>query len=394
VNSVLWNSPDLARSAAFHLTFYLYGPTQYLTLYPLAHLHSYAEIATVLLCAYIAATGAIVFLLWRTMTAGEPHPAGGFSMALCASLLFLPLIQCVVQREFEVVVFLSMCAGTYCAVTGRRWLAGGVFGYITWFKLLPMAFVAYFAMRRWTHAVLGFVMASVLLLVAAHAAFGLDRFILFNPKVAPAGHITSRFVEDALLPAVEGRPSFFMALIGVEGPALGGTGFCDRWEELNGTMVSVRWALCGINARHLWFPSREIFFVIAATLGAAFLWCFWGHTRRPHTALEDKWRTLWEISLVVFGSTFLIRAHVYYEIMLLLPLTALMYRYAMYETTVVRVGLLGASYVLLAGFVLPASILSTLMHANFWRVYMSHQVYLYGQLILVGLVFSEYAPRR
>lgn len=299
-----------------------------------------------------------------------------------------------VQREFEVVGFLSLCAGIYWLVAGRPALAGGAFGYITWFKFLPIPLLGYILVRRWWRAVIGFAVASSIVLVVAHAVFGLDRFILFNPAIAPAGHITASFVRDALLPLVEGRPSFFATFPTANGHALGGTGFCDRWEETNGTMVSVRWALCGINARHFWFPSRELFFASVLALGGAFLLGFWRHAHRPHTELEDKWRTIWEVSLIVFGSTFLVRAHAYYEIVLLLPLTALMYRYAGYGATRFRVGLLAAAYLLLAGFVLPSSMLSALLRTDFWSAYLGHQLYMYGQIILVGLLLSEYIPRR
>src|SRR5437764_14884143 len=52
LNPRLWNSDDLQGSWGFHKRFYLYGPTQYLTLYPIVFLNSYAQIATVLLFVY------------------------------------------------------------------------------------------------------------------------------------------------------------------------------------------------------------------------------------------------------------------------------------------------------------------------------------------------------
>src|SRR5438132_13718701 len=48
LNPTLWNSKDLQMAMGFHRPFYIYGPTQYLTLYPMAFLDSYAQIAAVL----------------------------------------------------------------------------------------------------------------------------------------------------------------------------------------------------------------------------------------------------------------------------------------------------------------------------------------------------------
>src|SRR3954466_10903677 len=48
LNPTLWNSDDLRPSLGFGRDIYLYGPTQYLLLYPIVFLDSYAQIARVL----------------------------------------------------------------------------------------------------------------------------------------------------------------------------------------------------------------------------------------------------------------------------------------------------------------------------------------------------------
>src|ERR1043166_369248 len=48
LNPTLWNSEDLRSAWGFHQRLYFYGPTQYLTLYPIGLLHSYAQISIAL----------------------------------------------------------------------------------------------------------------------------------------------------------------------------------------------------------------------------------------------------------------------------------------------------------------------------------------------------------
>ena len=63
VNPTLWDSPDLQGAWGYHLDTYFHGPTQYLTLYPVAYLDSYAQIAAVLLPIYAVALGV---MFWAT----------------------------------------------------------------------------------------------------------------------------------------------------------------------------------------------------------------------------------------------------------------------------------------------------------------------------------------
>src|SRR5436190_2773375 len=124
LNPRLWNSDDLKGSWGFHRPVYLYGPTQYLTLYPIVFLDSYAQIATVLLFVYGGVVACSIYLLWRTISDGDPKAAAWLAPVAIVSVLFFPLIQAYAQREFEVVVFLFVVAGTYMLVTRREGLAG------------------------------------------------------------------------------------------------------------------------------------------------------------------------------------------------------------------------------------------------------------------------------
>lgn len=388
-NPQLWNSPDLSDSAAFHRDYYLYGPIQYLTLYPMAYLNSYAEIARVLLAVYAILVLGIAVVLWRTMVAGEAERAPGVLAALSTVLLFTPLIQCYVQREFEVVTFLIWGLGAYAIVTGREAVGGAAFGYVTWFKLLPVGFLPYLVMRRAFRAAGGFIAASVLVLGLAHAIFGLDNFLMFSrSRTITAESSSAHIVGAQVRPLIGARPTFI--LDPRMSPGYIGTGFCDDWNETNETIVSIRWALCDLNLRHAWLPSRELFWGITIVIGALFLMAFARHERRLETHLERKWRGIWELSLVLMVTVIVVRAHYYYLIVLLFPLLALLYRYLMYRPRWTRWAVLAFAYIVLSAFVVPLSVTSAILGLDAWHLYMHSNLYFYGELALFGLVLAEY----
>lgn len=61
INPDLWNSADLVQAWGYHNDTYFHGPVQYLTLYPIALLDSFAQIAAVLLPLYaLALAGALL----------------------------------------------------------------------------------------------------------------------------------------------------------------------------------------------------------------------------------------------------------------------------------------------------------------------------------------------
>jgi len=391
VNPVLWNSPDLTGSAAYQREIYLYGPSQYLTLYPLAYLPSYRQIAMWLLGLYAMAIVATIVVLWKTMAAGEAGRPPGVAPAACAALLFTPLLQCYVQREFETIAFLIWSIGAYCLVRRRDVLGGTAFGYVAWFKLLPLGFLPYLVLRRWFKATLAFICVSVAVLALTQALFGLDKFLMFSSRLIGQESAAEHIVGAQIRPLFGERAGFYLDRS--KSPGYIGTGFCDDWNETNDTIVSVRWGLCGLNMRHAWLPSRELFYLFVAVVGGCFVTAFVAHERRTPAPLEAKWRTIWELSLVLMVTIVVVRAHYYYLISLLFPIVALVYRYLQYGSGRIRIALLVSCYVILSAFVVPVSILSRLLDRNVWHDYMQHDVYLYGELMLFSLLLWEYWPR-
>src|SRR5229473_7812927 len=63
LNPTLWESPDLKGSYVFQRDMYVYGPTQYLVLYPTVFLNSYAQIARVLGYVYGVVLALTIFVL-------------------------------------------------------------------------------------------------------------------------------------------------------------------------------------------------------------------------------------------------------------------------------------------------------------------------------------------
>ena len=177
MNPALWNSPDLSGSWVFQQPVYLYGPTQYLSIAPLVYFFdSYAEISNFLMFFY----GALVVLsalgLRVALNQIEPLPPRTGLLILAATLGFFPLLQAFVQREFEVFVFACTVAGLYFLLRRREWIAGALFGYITWFKFLPLLWLGLLAMRRWAAAVAAFIVVSVATWLVAATSLGLGNF--------------------------------------------------------------------------------------------------------------------------------------------------------------------------------------------------------------------------
>ena len=174
LNPTLWNSPDLSESWGFHRQTYFHGPTQYLTLFPIVFLDSYASIGRVLLVLYLGATLlACEVMSWLFgFIANDRRPR---ALVYAATLLYFPLIQALAQREFEIVMVLALALAYTAVVRNRPWAFGGFLAYIAWFKYAPLLALPYLALRRWWSAVAGFLVLSAVLLGAAQWLFGLDR---------------------------------------------------------------------------------------------------------------------------------------------------------------------------------------------------------------------------
>jgi hypothetical protein len=279
--------------------------------------------------------------------------------------------------------------GALFLVTERETLGGAALGYVTWFKLLPIGFLPYLALRRSGRAITGFVAASLIVLGLAHAIFGLDNFLMFSTSRTINDESTSTHIVGAQFRSLFGAPATFY-FDPRQSPGYLGRGFCDDWNETNETIVSLRWGLCGLNLRHARLPSRGLFWAITIAIGGLFLTAFARHERSLATHLETKWRTIWELSLVLMASVVIIRAHFYYLIVLLFPLVALLYRYLMYRPHWTKSAALAFSYIVLSAFVVPLSVSSGVIGHNAWHLYMHYNIYVYGEMTLFGLVLAEY----
>jgi hypothetical protein len=100
-----------------------------------------------------------------------------------SALFFLPVLEALAQREFEVVILLALAY--WAASRNRQALFGGLLAYIAWFKYAPLVFVPYVVCRRWWRAVIAFAMVSAVLLSIAYIFFDLRLFVNNNvPGIA------------------------------------------------------------------------------------------------------------------------------------------------------------------------------------------------------------------
>jgi len=362
LNPVLWNSPDLVNSSAFHRDDYLYGPTQFLTLYPIAWFDTYEDIAQFLLVAYgvlLVVACALTAVLLRKRRVGPATLAA----VIAGTAFYLPLLQAYVQREFETVVVVVLGIALYAIVTRRKWLAGAAIGYITWFKFFPIVFLFYFVARGWWRAVAGFVTASVAVLAVSHLVFDLRRF-------APVVELVSWSAQSTL----------------------NLSDMCYAWLLNNQTFASVRYGLCRIGGPAD-FARLDVVFWIA--VGLALL--LFGHAfiRASRVVLQDsadeRMRRMLEFSFLVAFSAGVFYAHYYYLAQLVIPINVLVYWYSTTSNhRVLKLSALVVVYILLTVFVIPTSITNKLLGVDAWKVYTQHALYLYGQALLIALLLWEY----
>src|SRR5262245_34715013 len=106
LNPTLWNSPDIKGALQYNHGDYFYGPTQYLLLFPIVFLDSYATAAAVLLFVY---TG-VLLIAWhlqsKLVMLGDVRVPAMPGVLFGVMFAFLPLTQALIQREFEVVALL------------------------------------------------------------------------------------------------------------------------------------------------------------------------------------------------------------------------------------------------------------------------------------------------
>jgi len=382
LNPTLWNSPDLRTALDFNHGAYLYGPTQYLTLFPIVFLDSYRSIALVLLGLYVGALLLAWHLLWKLLVSGEPEMPGSAAMLFAIVFAFLPLTQVLIQREFEAIAWLALVAACTAFVRRRDAASGAAVAFLTWFKYWPIVFVAAFVMQRRLKAIGVFVIASLALLGSAHALFGLPNFLIGRTAGIVTGLVRPLGSGEVLYPAIPRGAQK--------------SDFCRQWIWGRGTVADVRWALCGVEDRFPALPARPIFFAILAVTAIVFVWGALRLEMRPALSgvegpVEAKWGAIWEFSLLAIAGGAFVHAHYYYFIVFLLPLSALAFWYLLRPQPWRRakMALLATSYLLLNAFMIPTSWLSVVLERDAWALFLDSGLCLLGLLLLLGLVLWE-----
>lgn len=370
-NPALWNSSEFAGNDAYQRSEYLYGPTQYLTIFPLLFFDTYDAIATVLLFVYLALIVLATWLMWRSFRQWPGVPASAGIAVIASTWLFLPLLQAYGQREFEVVILFATTCALYALLSKRDAIAGMLLGYAAWFKFFPLIFLPYFLLRRQYRAAAGFVAASVLLLGVTEAFLDLSRFAAVADLARTQATFTIAEEE-----------------------------FCEVWTQAetrhhalaNHTRASVKWALCSLEYGWGLWPAR---WMHTAGLVIAFALGLFAHARLQRFALSDddeRWRRSLEVGLVLMAPWFLY-AHYYYLAFAIVPLNALLVRYLgelAAGHACRRLWIWGAAYLLLSAFVVPPSVMTRILGTDYWTLYMRSNAYFFGEMLLLGMVLWEY----
>lgn len=370
VNPVLWDSPDLQGAWGYHLDTYFHGPAQYLTLYPVAYLDSYAQIAAVLLPTYAVVLAA---MFWATTRVAVRLSTPQVVVPLMAStFLFFPLLQAFIQREFEVVTTLAMVLALWCLLVDRRRAAGALVAYVAWFKYVPVLFVGYFGLRQWLGAFLALVATSAIILGLTEVLFGLSLFLNNN---VPA-HASQVFtVLHSGFAVTNGHRH--------------GVGFCEGWFASETTLANVRHGLCTLASRAEWLPPHIAYLAICVGVAAVYLITHWRLDRAHLTADREAWRRALEFSIVTAVCACFFFAHYYYLIVLVIPFNVLLMRYlATRDWHALAVW--GVAYLCVSAFVVPTGILSRLTGIDVWALFIKGAWFLYGELLLMALLLREY----
>jgi hypothetical protein len=371
VNPTLWDSPDLKGAWGYHLETYFHGPTQYLTLYPVAYLDSYAQIAAVLLPIYVVVLGV---MFWATTRVAVRLSATQAMVPLLAStFLFFPLLQAFIQREFEVVATLAMVLALWGLLVDRRRTAGALLGYVAFFKYVPLLFVGYFGLRRWLGAFLAFVAASAIILGVSELLFGVSLF--FNNNVP--GHASQVF--NVLQSGFAVTPTGHRH----------GVGFCEGWFATETTLANVRHGLCTVASHAEWFPPHLVYLAICTAVAAAYLTTHWRLDRLRLTGDQEAWRRALEFSIVTTVCACFFFAHYYYLIVLVIPFNVLLMR-RLADRDWRALPAWGLAYFCVSAFVVPTGILSRLTGVDFWALFINGAWFLLGELLLMALLLQEY----
>ncbi len=359
LNPDLWNSPDLRESWAFHQNTYLHGPVQYLTLYPIVFLDSYAAIAWVLLPIYMVVCWFAFYHLLAALGLLVDRRTLTFALAATAGV-FIPLLQAFVHREFEVVILLALCWALHALLMDRRGVAGGLLAYVAWFKYIPLVFLPYLVLRGWTRAIIAFVVTSVVIVALAHALFGFEHF--FDNNVPRHASTAVNFS------AAE---------------------FCARWSTTDETLSSVRQGLCRVQYQSGLMLARNTYVALCAGIALVYLTAYVRLFRQRLDRSDERWRRALEISIATTVYTSFVFGHYYYLSALLVPFGVLLARNLSLPAPR-RWMLWGAAYFLISASAMPLALASWAVGADTWHFYMRAPMYLYGELLLMALLLADY----
>ncbi|MBY0493539.1 MAG: DUF2029 domain-containing protein [Cyanobacteria bacterium] len=370
-NPALWNSPDMTDAWGYHRATYFHGPTQYLTLYPLALLDTFTAIARVLLPLYAALLALAFWLMWKIATRlGAANDL--FVPLLASTFLFLPLLQAYLQREFEVVMLAALAASLFFLVNDRRSPSAALMAYVAWFKYIPVMFAGYLVLRRWWRGLAVFVLVSAAIVIASEWLFGLSLF--FNNNVpAHAANAMTVWGYDFRLDATG---------------HLYGTGFCEGWVDTQSSLANIRHGLCTMGSRNAIAHPPLIYITLCGLIAGAYLFT---HARleRGGGAVDEPRRRAIEFSIVTTVCTVFFFGHYYYLIALTIPLNILLVLYVI-DRRPRALALWAIAYVLLGAFVVPISLLNRATGYDVWAMFTRHSIFWYGEVLLMQLLLTEY----
>ena len=254
LNPTLWNSPDLFGAWGYHRPTYFHGPTQYLTLYPLSFLDSFAQIAAVLLPLYAVVLALTFWVMWLiAKRLGADRAA--FVPLFASTFLFFPLLQAYLQREFEVVLTLMLAAALWLLLNDRKSWAAALFAYAAWFSTSRCCLAG----------------------ISPGGGGGAPPSCSWQPRwrssSRPSCCSGSRGSSTTTFPAMPGRCSCCgdTGSISTRTGHLHGTGFCGGWLEHDTTFANLRHGLCSMAVTRPWVNPPAIYLTICAAVAAAYL---------------------------------------------------------------------------------------------------------------------------
>lgn len=371
-NPELWNSPDMAGAWGYHTDTYYHGPTQYLTLYPVALFDSFARIAAVLLPIYAALLAGTFWLIWKlAQELGANRHL--FVPLLASTFLFFPLLQAYLQREFEVVVTFAFAAAALLLVRDQRARSAAVLAYAAFFKYIPLMFAGYLVLRKWWRALAAYTAVAAVILVVSELLFGLSKF--FNNNVP--GHAAQVF-------ALWGYDFRYDAT-----GSLYGTGFCDGWVDRKSTMISIRQGLCTMAAANRWVHPPVIYLSMCAAVAAVYLRAHFQLERLDLPPRVETRRRALEFSIIATICACFFFAHYYYLIVLVIPFNVLLTLY-LTEGRRGAFALWAAAYFLVSAFVVPITLMNRVAGFDMWEPYIWQGWFWYGEVLLIALLMNEY----